>query len=144
MTKKPKFRVVEDTTSADFVFEAYGISTNELFANCALACFYAMTDPAIVDPVKSYKLEVKGQTIEDLLYNYMAELIFIKDTEKVFLSQFDVDILPDNTALKAVVRGALIDYNKHIIKTDVKAVTYHDLHVRADKEGYSVRMILDL
>ncbi len=144
MTKRPKFRVVEDTTSADFVFEAYGASANELFANCALACFYAMTDPTTVDPVKSYRLEVKGETIEDLLYNYMAELIFIKDTEKVFLSQFDVDILPDNTALKAIVRGEPIDYNKHIIKTDVKAATYHDLHVRADKEGYSTRMILDL
>ena len=144
MTKRPKFRVVEDTTSADFVFEACGVSTNELFANCALACFYAMTDPATVDPAKNYKLEVKGENIEDLLYNYMAELIFIKDTEKVFLSQFDVDILPNNTALKAVARGEPIDYNKHTIKTDVKAVTYHDLHVRVDKEGYSTRMILDL
>ncbi|MEE8417325.1 MAG: archease, partial [candidate division Zixibacteria bacterium] len=83
-------------------------------------------------------------TIEELLYNYIAELIFIKDAEKVFLSQFDIDISPDNTILKAVVRGELIDYNKHIIKIDVKAVTYHDLHVRVEKEGYSARMILDL
>ncbi len=144
MTERPKFKVVEDTTSADFVFEAYGVSINELFSNCALACFFAMTDTTTVARVTSFNVEVKGETIEDLLYNYMAELIFIKDTEKVFLSQFDVDILPDNTALKAVVRGEPIDYNKHTIKTDVKAVTYHDLHVRTDGEGYSVRMILDL
>jgi SHS2 domain-containing protein len=144
MTKRPKYKVVEDTTSADFVFEAYGANANELFASCALACFYAMTDPTTVDPIKSYELEIKGETIEDLLYNYMAELIFIKDSEKVFLSQFDVDIASDNTALKAVVRGEPIDYNKHVIKTDVKAVTYHDLQVRVDSEGYSARMILDL
>lgn len=144
MTEKPRFKLVEDTTSADYVFDAFGISINELFANCSLACFSAMTDPARVDPVKSFKLEVKGDTIEDLLYNYIAELIFIKDAEKVFLSQFDIDISPDNTILKAVVRGEPIDYNKHIIKIDVKAVTYHDLHVRVEKEGYSARMILDL
>lgn len=144
MTERPKFKIVEDTTSADFVFEAYGATTNKLFANCALACFYAMTDPAGVDPVKSYKLEVKGQTTEELLYNFMAELIFIKDSEKVFLSQFDLDISPDNTILKAVVSGEPIDYNKHMIKTDVKAATYHDLRVWVNKEGYSARMILDL
>ena len=144
MTEKPKFRVVEEISSADFVFEAYGVNTEELFANCALACFYAMTDPATVNPVESFKLEVEGDTIEDLLYSYMAELIFIKDTEKVFLSKFDIEISPDNATLKAVARGEPIDYNKHTIKTDVKAVTYHDLHVRKDKAGYSVRMILDL
>jgi SHS2 domain-containing protein len=144
MTKRPRFKVIEDTTSADFVFEAYGLNANELFANCALGCFYAMTDPTTIDTVKSYELEIKGETIEELLYNYMAELIFIKDSEKVFLSQFDVAITSDNTALKAVVRGESIDYNKHVIKTDVKAVTYHDLHVRVDREGYSARMILDL
>lgn len=144
MTERPKFKVVEDTTSADFVFEAYGVSINELFANCALACFFAMTDTAGVDPVTSFDVEVKGETIEDLLYNFMAEIIFIKDAEKVFLSQFDIDISLNNTILKAVVRGEGIDYNKHTIKTDVKAVTYHDLHVRAEKDGYSARMILDL
>ena len=144
MSVKQKFKLIEDTTSADFVFEAYGVSINELFANCALACFFAMTDPATVDPVKSFKLEVEGQRIEDLLYNFIAELIFIKDAEKVFLSQFNVDISTDNTILKAVVRGEPIDYNKHMIKTDVKAVTYHDLRVWTDKEGYSASMILDL
>lgn len=144
MTKKPKFRVIEDIASADFVFEAHGVNISELFANCALACFFAMTDPATVDPVKSFKLEVEGHRIEDLLYNFIAELIFIKDAEKVFLSQFDIDISPDNAILKAVVGGEPIDYNKHIIKTDVKAVTYHELRVWTDKEGYSARMILDL
>lgn len=144
MTVRPKFKLIEDTTSADFVFEAYGVSTNELFSNCALACFFAMTDPATIEPAKSFELEVEGQRIEDLLYNFISELIFIKDAEKVFLSQFDIDISTDNTILKAVVRGEQIDYNKHMIKTDVKAATYHDLRIWTDRQGYSARMILDL
>jgi SHS2 domain-containing protein len=142
--KANSFRIVEDISSADYVFDAWGESLEALFRACALACFSAMTDPALVEQSTTREFEVTADNIEDLLYNFMAELIYIKDADKLFLSRFEIDIADDLKSLKAVVAGEPIDYNKHVIKTDVKAVTYHGLHVRNEDGRFVVRMILDL
>jgi SHS2 domain-containing protein len=138
------FRIVEDISSADYVFDAWGESPEALFSACALACFSAMTDPAIVEQTTIREFEVTADNIDDLLYNFMAELIYIKDADKLFLSRFELNIADNLSSLKAVVGGEPIDYNKHVIKTDVKAVTYHGLHVRNEDGCFVVRMILDL
>ena len=54
----------------------------------------------------------------------------------------EIDI--DRMSLNSVARGERIDYNKHDIKGDVKAVTYHNLQVKKTGDGYRVRVILDL
>lgn len=142
--KNKGFRVVEDVSSADFIFEAAGDSLEELFRNCAAACFFAMTDLDKVEPVESSEFEIEGDNPEDLLFNFISELIFLKDTQTSFFSFFEIKFDPNGRSLNAVVRGERIDYNKHVIKTDVKAATYHDLQIRKKDGRYQVRMILDL
>ncbi len=68
----------------------------------------------------------------------------MKDVEKMFFSGFDIVISDDIRSLKASIFGEAISYDKHEIKTDVKAVTYHDLRIISDINGYRTRMILDL
>lgn len=142
--KSGSFRIAEDISSADYVFDAWGESLEELFRTCALACFSAMTEPDLVENRFTREFGVEADNIDDLLYNFMAELIYMKDVEKLFLSHFDLKIDADGRSLKAVVGGETIDYNRHVIKTDVKAVTYHGLHVRDEDGRFTVRMILDL
>jgi SHS2 domain-containing protein len=142
--KTASFRIVEDISSADYVFDAWGEGLEDLFCVCALACFSAMTDPSRVEPATIRKFEVSAENVDDLLYNFIAELIFIKDAEKLFLSHFETEIGQDQRSLKAVVAGEPIDYNKHVIRTDVKAVTYHGLQIRKEDRRFTVRMILDL
>lgn len=138
------FKIVEEISSSDFVFDARGDSLEDLFCACAVACFSAMTDPDLVDQTSSYEFEITADNVDDLLYNFIAELVFLKDSERTFLSHFEIRIAADRTSMKAVVAGERIDYNKHVIKTDVKAATYHGLHVRKKNSGFAVRMILDL
>jgi SHS2 domain-containing protein len=139
-----KFVIVEDLASADFVFDAYGRTLEQLFIACARACFHAMTDLDKVAPEKEFNLTVDGNGINELLYNYIAELIFLKDSEKMFFSQFEVNISIDQRLLSSVVRGSHIDYNKHVIRTDVKAATYHGLNIVKVNDEFVTRMVLDL
>jgi SHS2 domain-containing protein len=62
----------------------------------------------------------------------------------IFLSKFDIDIDVDDLSLKSIAWGERIDYNKHEIKTDVKAVTYHNLQIKKLQKGFEVKVILDL
>jgi SHS2 domain-containing protein len=143
-SQKPKFEIRDEIASADFIFDAYGDSLNELFASCAAACFSAMTDLEKVAPTREFSMELRGDDIEELLYGFISEIIYLKDLEKVFFSVFDVDIGSDRKSLKAVVAGETIDYNKHTIKTDVKAATYHDLQITKLDGGFRAHMVLDL
>ena len=138
------FEIIEDIVSGDFAFEARGGSLEELFTSCAEACFFAMTDLNKVDATTSRAIEVEAVNLDDLLFNFLAELIYLKDTDKLFFNRFEIEIDEDMLVLNAVARGERIDYNKHEIKTDVKAVTYHGLQVRNEEGIYKVRVILDL
>ncbi len=142
--KKYKFEVCENVASADYLFNAYGHDLNELFAACAWACFSAMTDPEKIRPASEFSLELEAENIEELLYSFISELVYLKDVEKIFLSAFNINISSDKRSLKAVVAGESIDYNKHTIKTDVKAATYHDLIIERLGDGYRAQMLLDL
>lgn len=144
MNRGLKYKIVEDGTSADFVVDVYGVTLNKLFANCAEACFFAMTNIDKVQPVKEFNVIVDAENLDDLLYNFISELIYLKDIEKMFFSRFDVDIADDEKSLKAVAAGDTIDYIDHDFKTDVKAITYHDLHIKKSNDGYMTRVILDL
>ena len=138
------FHIIEDLVSGDFAFEARGESLEELFSSSAEACFYAMTDLDKVDASTSRSFDVEAGNIDDLLFSFLAELIYLKDTEKLFFSKFQIKIDGKKCALNAVARGERIDYNKHEIKTDVKAVTYHGLCVKQEEGTFKVRIILDL
>ncbi len=133
--KNYKFEVFENVASADYLFDAYGNDLNELFAACAWACFSAMTNPEKVRPSSEFSVELEAENVEELLYNFISELIYLKDVKRLFLSAFDINIAADKRSLKAVVAGEPIDYNIHTIKTDVKAATYHDLRIEKADDG---------
>ena len=139
-----RFRIIDDIASADFVFEAYGKTLTELFSNCAYACFFAMTDPEKVEKTKKIDLSISGTNPEELLYNFMAELIYLKDVEKMFFSGFEIMIANDSKSLEASIFGEAINYDKHEIRTDVKAATFHDLKIISDGSDFRTRMVLDL
>ncbi|MFQ6003010.1 MAG: archease, partial [Candidatus Zixiibacteriota bacterium] len=50
---------------------------------------------------------------------------------------------PDGYKLHASVGGELIDVEKHKVKVDVKAVTYHLLKVKKIDDKWTAKVILD-
>jgi SHS2 domain-containing protein len=133
-----KYEFIEHT--ADIGIKAYGRSLNESFANAALAMFEVMTDVSKVEPVGEYEVRVKAENMENLLVDWLGELLFLHETQDVLLSEFDVEI--DNLSLDARVRGETLDREKHELKDDVKAITYHMLEVN-EEEGF-VKVLLDI
>ena len=137
------FKVIEDGASADYEFEATAQSIEELFETCGQATFAAMTEIEKVKPAAEIKFEVQAATLEDLLFSFLSELVYIKDTQRLFLSKFDVAIdSPYHLTCRA--RGERIDENRHVIKTDVKAATYHEMKISKTDSGYYAHAILDL
>lgn len=139
------FKFLEKIAIADAAFEAYGITLEELFVNCAKATFTAMVDFKTVTPRQTETVKLENKTVEDLLFDWLAELIYLKDLKAMLFKDFSVQIIKNaNYKLEAEVKGEAIDQQKHHLRVDVKAVTYHMLEVKKFKGIWKAKVILDI
>jgi len=137
-----KFEFI-DITTADVAFEAYGESLDELFANAALAMFEVMINTKKVEPKIEKKIEVEGNDLQSLLFNWLNELLVFYGAENLAFSKFEVKIDEKNLKLEASCYGEEINLEKHETKTEVKACTYHQMKVEKN-EFWKARVILDI
>lgn len=128
--------------TSDVAFEATGKTPEELFVNAAKETMAVMTDVAKVEPKVSFPLELTKDSLVDLLFFFLDELIFLKDKHEMLFSRFDVKI--SGTKLLATVFGEKIDPKKHELKVDVKAVTKHNFSVVKEKDIYKATVVLDI
>ena len=139
---KYKFKFLNDLTS-DVMFEAYGQDLKEVFENAAEALFNVICQIDKIEPKQEIEITVNGRNSEDLMFNWLQELILIVDTENMFFSKFEIkEIKEDGTYLKAVCYGEPASPEKG--GTLVKAVTYYKFKLEKTKGGYKVRVALDI
>ena len=139
-----KYKFLEDVAIADAAFVAQGKTIEELFANCALAAFEVMVDTKGLSLQERKDIELENEKIEELLVDWLSELIFLKDRDKILFKSFKIDIKKNSEyKLKAQALGERVDVKKHKLRSDVKAVTYHLLEVKK-KKNWEAKVILDI
>jgi len=137
-----KYKFIDHT--ADVMFEAYGENLNKVFENAALATFEVQCNLKKVERKVKKKIKLKNEDMEKLLFDFLEELIYLKDAKYLLFNKFKVKIDKEKGTLTAEIKGEKIDPKKHELKTDVKAVTLHKFELKKIKEGYKVRVILDI
>jgi SHS2 domain-containing protein len=133
-----------DITTADTAFMAYGKDLNEVFANSGLALFEIMTNTKQIKPELKKIIELKTEDLKSLLFEWLNELIFYFASENLAFSKFDVEIDKKNFKLKAVCSGEIIDSQRHEIRTEVKATTYHKMEVKKERGKWKAKVIVDI
>lgn len=128
--------------TADIGFKAYGNTLNEAFENASIAMFNIITDTCDVNPSKEIEFEISSEDEVSLLYDYLEELLFHHEVDFMLFSQFHVEI-DDDLHLKAKIKGEEIDWNKHERKTEIKAITFHKMHVKKTRP-VEIQAIVDL
>ena len=136
-----RFEILDHT--ADIGFIVYGEDLQSLFENAGEAFFHLITDLNKVRLRTERKIEIRGESLERLIVDWLSELLYLHDVENLLLKRFNVESVGEG-GLKAKVRGEVFQEDVHVIKTGVKAVTYHQIEVRQEEEGWRARIILDL
>ena len=95
-----------------------------------------------VRPRESVEFQLEATTCEDLLIDWLNELLYTFDTRHLVLSRFDVRVA--GTQLAACASGEKLDLERHRIGCEVKAVTYHELKLMRSDTSYMAQMILDI
>jgi SHS2 domain-containing protein len=134
-----KFEFLEDLTS-DVMFKSYGESKEELFENSALALFTIICEIDKVSSKKEIEIEVNGENLEDLLFNWLTSLIAFQEIEQMFFSKFKILSLTDK---KIIAKLCGEDMTKEKGLTHVKAITYYKYKVEK-KKVYEATVTCDI
>ena len=126
-----KYELLEHT--ADFGIRVWGKTLDELFINAAIGMYELIADISKVTPRESVIVEVEADDRNLLLRDWLSELLYYFNNKEMLLSKFKIDKI-DNEHIKSEAKGEYIDKNKHELLHEVKAVTYHRLHIE-EKEG---------
>jgi SHS2 domain-containing protein len=139
------YRYLEDVATADAAFEVEGKTLEELFRDAAVATFEVMADTGTVKPEVTREIKLENEDVDNLLFDWLSELVYLKDADGLIFSRFDVNIRKNDAyKLKATASGEPINQRKHSLRSDVKAVTYHMFEVKKTGENWTARVVLDI
>lgn len=129
--------------TADIAIRVYGKDVRELFINAAYGMFDIIADLEGMKNSTSQKINVEAPSQEELLVFWLDELLYNFYTKGIIFSEFDIGFL-NGHRLTAQVHGRHLVENKNRLKTEIKAVTYHNLKIREGDGGYTVEIVFDV
>jgi SHS2 domain-containing protein len=147
----------ESIAIADIAFTVKGKDEEELFKNAAIALISSMADISKIDQKEEREIKLENEKFDLLLFDFLSEILLLKDSENLLFSEFKVSIMHKAKAcppsrggsrrgirLKAKIRGEIADPKKHKITIDIKAITMHMFEVNKTKDGYEARVVVDI
>ncbi len=136
-----RFKVLSHT--ADIGLMVYGEDLKALFENAGHAFFHLITDLRKVRRRIDKRVEIRGESLERLMVDWLSELLYLHDVEGLLFRKFLVESVGEG-GLRASVTGEPFQEGRHVIKTEVKAITYHQIQVKKNSREWMARVILDL
>ena len=141
------YHYLEEVGTADIAFEATGRDLPELFSSAADATMNVMIDNlASIEPRQTRWIELSSDQLDMLLFDFLQELIYFKDAERLLLRVRDarLDARDGGYFLTANAVGEQLDAERHHQRADVKAVTLHNFSVKKQDAGWKAMVLLDI
>ena len=136
-----KYRLIDHT--ADFGIQVFGSDPQELFTNAALALFDVITEMGELTGHDSCHIRISGEDWSDLMVNWLREILYLwNGKERLVKSVQILSLTEKKIAAKIYFDAYMPDH--HTIKTEVKAVTYHQIQVKRSPSGWEARIIFDI
>jgi SHS2 domain-containing protein len=136
--------------TADIGVEIFGRTKKELFAHAAESLFDILIEKNVsenkITPGTAGRQKIRtvaGAGVEDLLINFLRELLYLFNGTGWVVEHC---IIAECSNKRLVTQLSVEPYNNktHLIKTEIKAVTYHGLSVEKTKNGWRARVIFDV
>lgn len=136
------FKFNEDIAIADVAVEVWANTIEELFCDSALAISEVMVDTATVEPRIEREIYLSSSSLDMLLYDFLSEIVYLKDAQSLLFSKFEVKI--NDLNLESKLWGENIDREKHSLRIDVKAVTLYRFNLYFENGLWRAEFVLDI
>jgi SHS2 domain-containing protein len=137
----PPYEVLEHT--ADVGLRVYGKTLPELFANAGMGLMALAIEPAEIREREPLSLSVTGSDAEQLLVNWLSEILYHMDAEGWTFSRFTIQNCSP-IAIAGEGWGERREPGSGTRAVAVKAVTYHQLAIRETTEGWEATVYFDI
>ena len=138
---KKTYRLIDHT--ADFGMQVFGSDSQELFSNAALALFDVITEMDVLKGRNSCNITASGEDWPDLMINWLREVLYLWNGKEMLVKSVQILSLSENNISAKIYFDAYMP-DRHIIKTEIKAVTYHQIQVKSSPSGWKARVIFDI
>ncbi|MFP3998571.1 MAG: archease [Desulfobacterales bacterium] len=135
------YEVIDHT--ADTGIRVWAESPAELFMEAGRAIFELITDRDRLIYTETRNLYIEGIDRTDLFINWLRELLLIWNSDQ-FLVQATRILDITETRIKARAFIQPFDADRHVLYTDIKAVTYHCAEVIQTQGGWEATVIFDV
>ena len=137
-------KFLPDIAIADIAFEVTAPTLNKLFEESAAAASDIMVNPKTVKLGMKKTIKLSADSLENLLFDFLGELIYLKDTKGLLFSRFIVKVDEKKKTLTAIMCGEQIDRKKHDLRNDLKAITMHMFVLEKRVKGWYARVVVDI
>lgn len=141
------YEFLDDVAIADIAFRAWGDTLAEVFRQAGRATAAVMVDDLDTIAARERREVALDDTDADmLLLDFLQELIFYKDADRLFLlpESVTIDRREGGYRLAATLAGESIDPDRHPTNADVKAVTLHRFRLERRGGRWEAEVVLDV
>ncbi len=131
------FREIDHT--ADWSLEVWAPTLEALFAEAARGMYQLAGAVPEAGPRQRRHVSLAAGDAETLLVSWLQELLYFTESEGLAFDEFHIlSLSPPRLEAEAVGAPAI-----HLEKV-IKAVTYHNLVIRATEAGHTVTLVFDV
>jgi len=141
MENQKNYRIT--TRQNELAVRIVGNSQADLFANSGIALFEVMADIDKIEAAERLSLEVEGSDRDDLMVNWIRELLYLYQGSGYLLKEFKINEVKD-TLVKAEVAGEKIDPDRHEIKQEIAAVAFHKSRMQKTGNQWIAQVIFEV
>ncbi|MCP1661727.1 MAG: archease [Methanocalculus sp. MSAO_Arc1] len=127
--------------TADVRIRITAETREELFARASEALFGILyTGECISANTRSF--QVSADSDEDLLWEFLSELIYISETEFFVVCKTEIRFTEDGLCAK--IHGEPFVTGRHGGGREVKGISYSELSIESVEDGFSALIIFDV
>lgn len=142
-----KFEISDRYTTADVGLELEADSLEDLFIGGAVGMFAIVFGVSQKKPAAVWKeFELRAFNPEQLLVDWLSELLYLFDTEKLIPVAYEVSIGARDGDISLSGSVGFRPFNRNVDQAEheVKAVTYYKLIIKKDDRLFRCHVVFDL
>ncbi len=139
-----KFRIIEHT--ADIAVEVSAPSLEKLFEYSAYAWLQSVAEINGADNIEDKSIELSSASREVLLVDFLSELNYLLNVKRWLFINVKSLAIEENSKyiLKAIVAGTNLENADVKLKTEIKAVTFHQMNIEETGKEFKTKIIFDI
>jgi len=137
----PAFREIDHT--ADLGIEVEAVDLPALFTAAGEALFALIADSPSIEEREAIALSAVGDGPEELLHAWLCELLAQFNISGFVAKRCQVHSIT-NERVDGMIKGEKLDQARHVFRTEIKGVTYHNFTVWQENGQWHARVIFDV